>query len=75
MGSIIYLLVIMVLAVFGTVDSQNSTKLYLFPKFDTDIGVGVNFTGPFYQADYNLRLTDGGGLSTDYLVKLIITQT
>jgi len=62
-------------AVFGTVDSQNSTKLYLFPKFDQAIGVGVNFTGPFYQADYNLRLTDGGGLSTDYLVKLIITQT
>ena len=62
-------------AVFGGVNNTNTTKWFAFPPSSDEIGVGVNFVGDYYQADYNLRLTDGGGLSTDYLVKLILTQT
>ena len=63
-------------AVFGGVNSVTTTKWFAFPPSSySEIGVGVNFVGDYYQADYNLRLTDGGGLSTDYLVKLILTQT
>ena len=62
-------------AVFGVVTNFNKTKWYAFPAPSSEIGVPVGFAGIFYQVDYNFRLTDGGGLSTDYLVKLQIQQT
>jgi len=62
-------------AVFGVVTNVNKTKWYAFPAPMSDIGVPVGTAGIFYQVDYNFRLTDGGGLSTDYLVKLQIEQT